>query len=166
MSGRVVVVTGAGTGFGRQIALTQARRGDRVFAGMRALVGRNAPKAAELCQMAAAEGFNLTWTPEEGLDVAARHGLRGMLTSELLNPATLEDASKRAQLDAQIDRVKRHPALEAYFLTDEPSAGAFLGLEEVHGRSADVAAVELQGERTRRKHASPAHGAVRRRSGS
>jgi len=31
-------------------------------------------------------------------------------------------------LDALIERVKRHPALEAYFLTDEPGAGAFAGL--------------------------------------
>lgn len=76
----------------------------------------------------AAEGFNLTWTPEEGLDVATRHGLRAMLTSDLLKPETLDDATKRAELDALINRVKSHPALEAYYLTDEPGAGAFPGL--------------------------------------
>jgi hypothetical protein len=45
-----------------------------------------------------------------------------------LNPATLDDPAKRAQLDAIIEKVKNHPALEAYFITDEPGAGAFTGL--------------------------------------
>ncbi|MGC8642239.1 MAG: exo-alpha-sialidase [Isosphaeraceae bacterium] len=76
----------------------------------------------------AAEHYNLTWVPEEGLDGVARHHLRAMLTSDLLNPATLEHPARRAQLDALINRVKNHPALEAYFLTDEPGAGAFPGL--------------------------------------
>jgi hypothetical protein len=76
----------------------------------------------------AAEGFNLTWTPAEGLDVAARHGLRAMLTSSLLQPEVLDDAAKRKELDELIARVKDHPALEAYYLTDEPGAGAFAGL--------------------------------------
>lgn len=76
----------------------------------------------------AAEHYNLTWVPPEGLDVAARHGLRAMLMSDLLSPASLDDAARRAQLDALIDRVKGHPALEAYFIVDEPGAGAFPGL--------------------------------------
>ena len=75
-----------------------------------------------------AENYNLTWTPVEGLDMAAKHKLRAMLTSGLLNPAMLDDAAKRAQLDALIERVKNHPAMEAYFITDEPGAGAFPGL--------------------------------------
>jgi hypothetical protein len=59
----------------------------------------------------------------------------------LLNPATLEDEAKRAQLDALIDRVKNHPAMEAYFLTDEPGAGAFPGLGKLaaHLRERDPA---------------------------
>jgi hypothetical protein len=86
------------------------------------------PATDENLASVAAEGFNLTWTPAEGLDVAARHGLRAMLTSDLLKPETLDDAAKRAELDALIARVKNHPALEAYYLTDEPGAGAFPGL--------------------------------------
>jgi len=39
----------------------------------------------------------------------------------------LDDAAKRAELDALVQRVKNHPTLEAYFLTDEPGAGAFAG---------------------------------------
>jgi hypothetical protein len=86
------------------------------------------PPTDEALGRVAAEGFNLTWTPEKGLDVAARHGLRAMLQSGLLNPDALEDTVKRAQLDALIERVKRHPALEAYYIVDEPGAGAFPGL--------------------------------------
>ena len=76
----------------------------------------------------AQEGFNLTWTPVDGLDIAARHNLRVMLTSGLLNPETLNDAAKRAELDALIERVKNHRALEAYYITDEPGSGAFPAL--------------------------------------
>lgn len=99
------------------------------------------PATDENLARVAAEGFNLTWTSVEGLDVAARHGLRAMLTSDLLNPASLVDDAKRAQLDALIDRVKNHPALEAYFLTDEPGAGAFPGLGKLvaHLRERDPA---------------------------
>ncbi len=86
------------------------------------------PATDENLAAVAKEGFNLTWTPEEGLDVAARHGLRAMLMSDLLKPETLEDTAKSVELDALILRVKNHPALEAYYLTDEPGAGAFPGL--------------------------------------
>lgn len=75
-----------------------------------------------------AEHYNLTWVPEEGLDLAAKYKLRAMLTHELLNPDVLEDPAKRAQLDALIDRVKGHPAMEAYYIVDEPGAAAFEGL--------------------------------------
>jgi hypothetical protein len=86
------------------------------------------PATDENLARVAAEGFNLTWVPVEGLDVVARHHLRAMLTSDLLRPEVLDDAAKRAQLDALIEQVRNHPALEAYFLTDEPGAGAFAGL--------------------------------------
>lgn len=86
------------------------------------------PATDDALARVAAEGFNLTWTPAEGLDVAARHGLRAMLTSDLLKPETLENDVQRAKLDALIQRVKTHPALEAYYITDEPGAGAFPGL--------------------------------------
>ena len=86
------------------------------------------PATDQALAAVAAEHYNLTWVPVEGLDVAAKHKLRAMLTSDLLNPATLDDAAKRAQLDALIEKVKNHPAMEAYYITDEPGAGAFPGL--------------------------------------
>lgn len=86
------------------------------------------PATDEALSAVAAEHYNLTWVPVEGLDLAAKYKLRAMLTSNLLNPAVLDDPAKKAQLDAQIERVKGHPAMEAYFIVDEPGAAAFAGL--------------------------------------
>ncbi len=76
----------------------------------------------------AAEGYNLTWAPESGLDTVQKYGLKAMLQDSLLIPETLDKPDQRAKLDALIQRVKKHPALEAYFITDEPGAAAFPGL--------------------------------------
>jgi hypothetical protein len=74
-------------------------------------------------------GFNLVWCgSEKELDVAQRHGLRGQLTDGLLTPASLDDPQRRAQLDALIARVSKHPALYAYFIVDEPNAAQFAAL--------------------------------------
>jgi hypothetical protein len=74
-------------------------------------------------------GFNLVWCgSEKELDVAHRHELRGQLTDGLLVPASLDDPQRREQLDALIARVRKHPALYAYFLTDEPNASQFPAL--------------------------------------
>ncbi|GIM96150.1 SDR family NAD(P)-dependent oxidoreductase [Paractinoplanes toevensis] len=59
MSGHVVLVTGASTGFGRLTAESLARRGHRVFAGLRDVRGRNEKAAAELAGLASAEGIDL-----------------------------------------------------------------------------------------------------------
>jgi hypothetical protein len=85
------------------------------------------PATDEALAAVAAQHYTLTWTPADGLDVAARRGLRAMLQDPLLNPATLDDPAQTAKLDALIARVKNHRALYAYFLTDEPSAAAFPG---------------------------------------
>ncbi len=86
------------------------------------------PATDESLRTVARDGYNLTWTPEAGLDVARRQGLRSMLQDPLLVPSALDDPAQRAKLDALIARVKGHPALEAYYLTDEPSAAAFAEL--------------------------------------
>ncbi len=70
-------------------------------------------------------GFNLVWCSENELDVAQRHGLRALLQDGLLSPASLDDPAKREKLDALIARVRNHPALYSYHITDEPSAAAF-----------------------------------------
>jgi hypothetical protein len=73
-------------------------------------------------------GFNLVWCGEKELDVAQRHGLRGQLTDALLSPTVLDDPAQREKLDAMVDRVRKHPALYDYFITDEPSATNFKAL--------------------------------------
>ncbi len=73
-------------------------------------------------------GWNLVWCSEKELDVARRHGLRAQLQDPLLAPASLDDPGRRRQLDALIDRVRDHPALYDYFITDEPSAANFPAL--------------------------------------
>jgi NAD(P)-dependent dehydrogenase (short-subunit alcohol dehydrogenase family) len=55
----VVLVTGASTGFGRLTAEALARRGHRVFAGLRDVGGRNENSVAELNAFALAESVDL-----------------------------------------------------------------------------------------------------------
>ena len=86
------------------------------------------PATDEALARVAAEDFNLTWTPAEGLDVAARHHLRAMLMSDLLKPEVLDDAGQAGPARRAHRAGERHPALEAYYITDEPGAGAFPGL--------------------------------------
>ncbi|AJA11183.1 dehydrogenase [Sphingopyxis fribergensis] len=59
MSGKVVVVTGASSGFGKLTALELARRGHAVVATMRDIEGRNAPVRSQLIDAAKAEGHVL-----------------------------------------------------------------------------------------------------------
>jgi hypothetical protein len=92
------------------------------------------PPTKEALSVAAKEGFNLTWTDDlmwsddYGLNAANGQGMRAMLQDNLLTPSTLDNPEKRALLDALINRVKNHPALEAYYVADEPSAAEFPGL--------------------------------------
>jgi len=86
------------------------------------------PATDEALAAVAAEHYTMTWVPESGLDLAAKHGLRAMLQDGLISPASLDDPGKRAQLDALIERVKDHPALYAYYILDEPSAAQFPAL--------------------------------------
>ena len=86
-------------------------------------------------------GFNVVWCSEKELDVAQRHGLRAQLTDGLLAPSSLDNPDQLEKLNRLIERVRNHPALYAYFLTDEPSAAQFpaLGRLVAHLRERDPA---------------------------
>jgi len=92
-------------------------------------------------QQMAEGGWNLVWCEERELDTVHRHGLRGQLHDGLISPASLEDPSQRAKLDGLIARVRTHPALYCYFVTDEPNATNFAGLGKLvaHLRERDPA---------------------------
>jgi len=59
------------------------------------------------------------------LDAAKKNGIRALLAHPLISPSSLDDPATKAQLDALIDKVKNHPALEGYHLIDEPQASTF-----------------------------------------
>jgi hypothetical protein len=86
------------------------------------------PMTDAVARQMAEGGFNLVWCSEKELDVAHQHGLRGQLRDGLLSPAALDDPGQREKLDALVARVRNHPALYSYFITDEPSAAEFPGL--------------------------------------
>jgi hypothetical protein len=86
------------------------------------------PLTDSVARQMAEGGWNLVWCGEKELDVAQRHGLRAQLQDGLLTPGALDNPEQRAKLDALIDRVRKHPALYSYFITDEPSAAAFPAL--------------------------------------
>src|SRR5579864_8261439 len=56
---QTILVTGSNSGFGRLTVETLARQGYRVFAGMRAAAGKNAPAAEELRALAQREQLAL-----------------------------------------------------------------------------------------------------------
>lgn len=99
--------------------------------------GPGYPNGGDLTDAAAKQltegGWNLVWCRERELDVAHRHGLRGLLTADTLTHTSLDHADKHAELDGVIERVRKHPAFYAYHLFDEPPAEHFPGLARIVG---------------------------------
>ncbi|GAA2694872.1 MULTISPECIES: SDR family oxidoreductase [Actinosynnema] len=86
----VVLITGASSGFGRLTALTLARAGHAVVAGMRAVAGRNAPVAEEFARLAGTEGLELSTVD---LDVRSQ---------ESADEAVAETARRHGRLDVVV----------------------------------------------------------------
>lgn len=99
------------------------------------------PMSKKVAKQMADGGFNVVWCGEKDLDLLQKHGLRGMVHDGLLAPATMDSPEKVKALDSLIDRIKNHPAMYSYFITDEPGAAAFSGLGKLtaHLRQRDPA---------------------------
>ena len=61
---KVIVITGASSGFGNLAAREFGRAGYTVYAGMRATADRNANAVAELAELSVAEAIDGTRPPE------------------------------------------------------------------------------------------------------
>jgi hypothetical protein len=82
----------------------------------------------EVAKLMKAGGWNTVWCTIDNIDIAHKYGLRAMIHNGLLQPETLDDPAKWAELDAFVDRVKNHPAMYSYYIVDEPNASRFPGL--------------------------------------
>ncbi len=108
MSGKVIVVTGASSGFGNLTVLELARRGHTVVATMRDVDGRNAKVRTDLVETAKAEGHNLQVLE---MDVA----------DEVSVNATIDKVFKQhGKIDVLINNAGLMPVgiTEAYTVTD------------------------------------------------
>ncbi|MFT4514920.1 MAG: NAD(P)-dependent dehydrogenase (short-subunit alcohol dehydrogenase family) [Planctomycetota bacterium] len=79
---KTIVITGCSTGFGRESALRFARRGDRVYATMRAVEGKNAERAAALRAEAKDEKLTLTVLELDVCDTASVEGAAKVVEGE------------------------------------------------------------------------------------
>jgi len=69
--------------------------------------------------------------PLVALDATAKGGMKSLVYSVLLRPASLDDPVKKARLDALIEAAKKSPAVEGYYIVDEPQAPTFSGLARI-----------------------------------
>lgn len=106
-----------------------------------------------LAQQAVIGNFNTVWVAQyedypqlpslaSQLAIAEQYGLRTMLWSSLITPATLDDPAKLSQLNSLIDQYKQSPTAYSYYIDeDEPHTSLFPGLgrlvDYLHDRDPD-----------------------------
>ena len=90
---QTILITGASSGFGRDIAETLAAQGHRVFAGVREISGRNAEVSAQL-KAKGATPVGLDVTEDASVDAAVRQvlGASGGQLDVLVNNAGIASA--------------------------------------------------------------------------
>ena len=90
---QTILITGASSGFGRDIAETLAAQGHRVFAGVREIGGRNAEVSAQL-KAKGATPVGLDVTEDASVDAAVRQvlGASGGELDVLVNNAGIASA--------------------------------------------------------------------------
>jgi hypothetical protein len=69
------------------------------------------------------------WGPDEylkRLDIVQKYGLKAQIFSGLFKPENLNNPSNLDLINDLIDKIKNHPALDSYFLADEPSIPGML----------------------------------------
>jgi hypothetical protein len=73
----------------------------------------------------AEQGYNLLPIAEDALPFAGKYNVKVLLQHALFNIKTMESPIELEQLNALIDRVKDNPALEGYYIFDEPQEADF-----------------------------------------
>ena len=84
---KVIVITGASSGFGALTARALAAAGHRVYAGMRETSGRNAPQVANLTAFAKEHAYDLRWVE---MDVASQESVEDAIKKILAENGRLD----------------------------------------------------------------------------
>jgi NAD(P)-dependent dehydrogenase (short-subunit alcohol dehydrogenase family) len=87
MSKKIILITGASSGFGRITAEALAKAGHTVYASMRDVAGRNAGNAAEMAEMSSRDGVDLR--PVE-LDVQSEPSVDAAVASILAESGRID----------------------------------------------------------------------------
>ncbi len=147
---KTIVITGCSTGFGREAALRFGKRGDRVYATMRGIQGKNAERAAALLAEAKAGKLDVRVLELDVTDTASVDAAAAVIVREsgapdvVINNAGVmyvgvTEAFDARELTAQLDvnvvgvhRVTRAllPAMRA------ARKGLFINISSVAGRLA------------------------------
>ncbi|WP_340314191.1 SDR family oxidoreductase [Rhizorhabdus argentea] len=111
MNGKVVVVTGASSGFGKLTVLELARRGHTVVATMRDVEGRNSQVRSELIDTAKAEGnalqvLEMDVADEASVNTAIDHVIKqhGKIDALINNAGTMFVGVTEAYTIADVER--------------------------------------------------------------